>query len=373
LTGTVQPYQALRMTPEAALLTRTFMRRRVPSRAGMYEASFGPPVDVAPDPVRFAVRFGAAAAVATAPRPLVASVLADLDPAAASAPLDLAALLLELALEPELARLEAAVPALAVTLGADAADISEPFAVGLACTVGGSEGSVRLDLDMATARELARLLERVPLRRAPLPHIPLTLRVRTMAATLTVGQLRTLGEADVVLADALPDAELLVVVGERLVWRARREGRMVRLLSERFLPRAVGLGGWVMDNATDAAGDATNNEAGNGTGPADDARIADLPIRVVFEVGRVELPLGELETLGSGYVFELQRDPDQAVDIVANGRRIGRGRLVEVAGAIGVADHQDRPGWVTPPCCRSSSRRRRWRSYHSSSSRRRRS
>ncbi len=57
---------------------------------------------------------------------------------------------------------------------------------------------------------------------------------------------------------------------------------------------------------------------------------------MVFEVGRVELPLGELETLGSGYVFELQRDPDQAVDIVANGRRIGRGRLVEVAGAIGV-------------------------------------
>jgi len=242
------------MTPEAALLTRTFMRRRVPLRAGMYEASFGPPVDVAPDPVRFAVRFGAAAAVATAPRPLVASVLADLDPAAASAPPDLAALLLELALEPELARLEAAVPALAVTLGADAADISEPFAVGLACTVGGFEGSVRLDLDMATARELARLLERVPLRRAPLPHIPLTLRIRTMAATLTVGQLRTLGEADVVLADALPDAELLVVAGERLVWRAWREGRMVRLLSERFLPRAVGLGGWVMGQCNRCSG-----------------------------------------------------------------------------------------------------------------------
>jgi len=199
--------EALRMTPEAALLTRTFMRRRVPLRAGMYEASFGPPVDVTPDPVRFAVRFGDAAAVATAPRPLVASVLADLDPAAASAPPNLAALLLELALEPELARLEAAAPALAVTLG-------------------GSEGSLRLDLDMATAREMARLLERLPLRRAPLPRIPLPLRIRTMAATLTVGQLQTLGEADVVLADALPDSELLVVVGERLAWRARREGHM---------------------------------------------------------------------------------------------------------------------------------------------------
>ncbi len=226
MTGAVQPYQALRMTPEAALLTRTFMRRRVPLRAGMYEASFGPPVDVTPDPVRFAVRFGDAAAVATAPRPLVASVLADLDPAAASAPPDLAALLLELALEPEMARLEAAAPALAVTLGTDAAEISEPFAVGLACTVGGSEGSLRLDLDMATAREMARLLERLPLRRAPLPRIPLPLRIRTMAATLTVGQLRTLGEADVVLADALPDSELLVAAGERLAWRARREGRM---------------------------------------------------------------------------------------------------------------------------------------------------
>jgi type III secretion protein Q len=35
-------------------------------------------------------------------------------------------------------------------------------------------------------------------------------------------------------------------------------------------------------------------------------------------------------------VFELARDDAQPVDILANGRRIGRGRIVTVAGSIGV-------------------------------------
>ena len=78
---------------------------------------------------------------------------------------------------------------------------------------------------------------------------------------------------------------------------------------------------WVMSNAIES-GDA--------------ADLDELPVRLSFELGRLELPLAEGAVLGVGHVFELAREETQPVDIVANGRRIGRGRIVTVAGSIGV-------------------------------------
>jgi type III secretion protein Q len=69
----------------------------------------------------------------------------------------------------------------------------------------------------------------------------------------------------------------------------------------------------------------------------DDAtELDDLPVRLAFELGRLELPLAEITTLGVGHVFELGRDTTQPVDILANGRRIGCGRIVDIAGSLGV-------------------------------------
>jgi type III secretion protein Q len=59
-------------------------------------------------------------------------------------------------------------------------------------------------------------------------------------------------------------------------------------------------------------------------------------VRLSFELGWLELPFSEVAVLGPGHVFELARDDAQPVDILANGRRIGRGRIVTVAGSIGV-------------------------------------
>jgi type III secretion protein Q len=64
--------------------------------------------------------------------------------------------------------------------------------------------------------------------------------------------------------------------------------------------------------------------------------LDELPVRLSFELGQLELPLAEVSVLGPGHVFELARDESQPVDILANGRRIGRGRIVTVAGSIGV-------------------------------------
>ena len=324
----VRPYQPLRLTPESAALARVLARRLPPMRAGGIEVGLAPPPDDVVEPVSLTAAFADAEsedAILTLPLALHDAVLAGLDPAAPGAGPDEAALLLELALEPVLLRLEAAMPGFAFALRPAPASTTAPrdgVSLGVACRVGTAGGVARLDLGPAAARAAARALGRVPGQRVPLPALPIPLHVRALAAELSVAELRELRPGDVVLADTPGDAgAVLVVAGERLAWRARRDGRMVRLASARRSPRAAGLREWTMDDAT---------------GPAEDASLAELPVRLVFELGRIEVPLAELETLGPGHVFGLGRGEAEAVDVVANGRRIGRGRVVEVGGAIGV-------------------------------------
>ncbi|MGI9505283.1 MAG: FliM/FliN family flagellar motor switch protein, partial [Geminicoccaceae bacterium] len=70
--------------------------------------------------------------------------------------------------------------------------------------------------------------------------------------------------------------------------------------------------------------------------PPADAAFDDLPIKVVFELGRLELPLGQLQDIGPGHVFELDRPLGEAVEIHAAGRRIGQGEVVRIEDQIGV-------------------------------------
>jgi type III secretion protein Q len=65
--------------------------------------------------------------------------------------------------------------------------------------------------------------------------------------------------------------------------------------------------------------------------------VNDLPIKLTFDLGERTLPLGELQTIAPGYVFDLGRDFRQAVTIRANGMRIGEGELVDIEGRTGVA------------------------------------
>jgi type III secretion protein Q len=81
-----------------------------------------------------------------------------------------------------------------------------------------------------------------------------------------------------------------------------------------------------MDNPTEFSGPA---------GP-DDSAFDDLPVRLVFELGRVELSLGEAQQLAPGALVPLARPVDEPLDIMANGRRVGRGTLVRIGQNLGV-------------------------------------
>jgi len=68
----------------------------------------------------------------------------------------------------------------------------------------------------------------------------------------------------------------------------------------------------------------------------EDGVLDDLPVKLVFELGRVDLSLREIRQLEPGAVVALARPLEESVDVIANGRRIGRGNLIRVGDSLGV-------------------------------------
>ncbi len=63
----------------------------------------------------------------------------------------------------------------------------------------------------------------------------------------------------------------------------------------------------------------------------------NLPVQVEFELGRMQMTVGELSALQPGFVFTLPTQVEGAnVHILANGQRMGRGELVAVGDTLGI-------------------------------------
>ncbi|MGV8931831.1 MAG: type III secretion system cytoplasmic ring protein SctQ [Luteimonas sp.] len=85
-------------------------------------------------------------------------------------------------------------------------------------------------------------------------------------------------------------------------------------------------------NDTNAPSDETGADPGN-----DETTARDLPVHLAFEIGAIELNVGELAALQPGYVFSLPAHLEGAnVTIRANGRATGRGEVVAVGDTLGV-------------------------------------
>jgi flagellar motor switch protein FliN/FliY len=104
--------------------------------------------------------------------------------------------------------------------------------------------------------------------------------------------------------------------------------RLVQLVPNAFVVR--------MDRALDELGAETAPAAG---GPAAVASpvagapsLAGIPVRVWAELGRASMPTADVVGLPHGAVVELDRAPDEPVDLFVNGRRFATGRLVVVDG-----------------------------------------
>ncbi len=66
------------------------------------------------------------------------------------------------------------------------------------------------------------------------------------------------------------------------------------------------------------------------------ALLEDITVALVVELGRVMVSAADVVQLRPGQVIELSRAPAEPVDLVVDGKRIGKGELVEIDGELGV-------------------------------------
>ena len=64
--------------------------------------------------------------------------------------------------------------------------------------------------------------------------------------------------------------------------------------------------------------------------------LMDIPVKVVVELGKANVELGELLRLGMGSVLELEKPSEEPLDVPINGKLIGRGEVVVINNRFGI-------------------------------------
>lgn len=64
--------------------------------------------------------------------------------------------------------------------------------------------------------------------------------------------------------------------------------------------------------------------------------LRDLQVRLAVEVGACAMPISQTLTLGTGSLVRLDRAAGAAVDMLVNGKLIGRGEIVAIEDNYGV-------------------------------------
>lgn len=68
----------------------------------------------------------------------------------------------------------------------------------------------------------------------------------------------------------------------------------------------------------------------------DTSSIEDIPVKLSFDLGEIELPFNQLKTITEGYTVPLDKPLPKAVTIRSHNKVVGLGDLVDIDGKIGV-------------------------------------
>ena len=226
------------------------------------------------------------------------------------------ALLLELAVLDLIERLE---PLLAQPLQLlEAPQDQQPYVLHLALELTFANQPAmhaQLDLSEGAAVLVAQLLEQHAQREPdPLPDLRQSLAVVAGQQHLSLGELRSLRPGDVLMLE--PGPGLLLELAGRLQARCQYQGEVLRLQEALQAPLLH------MENTM------TDVDAA--------AALDDLPLKLVCQVGSLELTLAQLRELGAGSVLQLNTPGVDNVDLMVNGRRVGQGQLVKIGDGLGV-------------------------------------
>ncbi|TIM90782.1 MAG: YscQ/HrcQ family type III secretion apparatus protein [Mesorhizobium sp.] len=155
-------------------------------------------------------------------------------------------------------------------------------------------------------------------------EFPLPVCLWRNALTISLGELQGLQPDDVVLFDD-EEEEAAFVIAERLYAPAILSANGPQLLAA---PTAIAGSKWewTMNQYTPPHADQTLEES----------TLDELPVALAFELGRTAMPLGEVRQLAPGAIVPLANVTKETVDIIANGKRVGRGEIVRIGESLGV-------------------------------------
>ena len=215
---------------------------------------------------------------------------------------------------------------LSVILTRASFDCGVPDPLGLLCRGTFGEQSFSADLSLPEPYE-SRLAHHVQaLDPAAAAGVTICAAFRVGATRISARLLASLRRGDVVIVQhAMPDGRVAAVFGERRLTSCRFEGSDVTVVDTLHQIRGDLHHHWT-------AVDMTTHESVD-TG-ADDVSLDDLQIKLLFEIGQLEITLGELRRIAPGYVFILFLDLRHAVEIHAGSRSIGHFEIVIIGEAI---------------------------------------
>lgn len=176
---------------------------------------------------------------------------------------------------------------------------------------------------------IRRAVTRGPMLRHALPGLSLPLAFRCAHTTISLSEYASIEVGGGLMLDdtTLGFQKIVAVLAERFAQTCTWQTIKPVLDGPLLKPAGANALGYIASAALTDKPD----PSGGGT-----ASIDDVPIHLVFELGRTEVTVADLESLTAGYVFDLNKPLGQTVDILANGRRIGSGELVRIGDAIGV-------------------------------------
>jgi type III secretion system YscQ/HrcQ family protein len=118
-----------------------------------------------------------------------------------------------------------------------------------------------------------------------------------------------------------------------------RRAAVARLGSASLVVGGAALETDVRDTSNEDGAEHSDNpdeEDGEPVSSSAAALLDDVTVAMVVELGRVTVTAADVVGLRAGQVIELSRQPGEPVDLVVDGKRIGKGELVEIDGELGV-------------------------------------
>lgn len=191
------------------------------------------------------------------------------------------------------------------------------------------EALIIVQCDHIVAQRLTPYIERWPMESARPSRMTTAVSFRIGYTSIDLQALYDLGLGDGIILDScsLEQNCVMAVVAERYVARCGIGQDGIQLVQPLLSYPSREMEEFLMvDHPQDQRGEA----------PPRVGAFGELPITLVFELGRLELPLDEVETIREGFIFNLNKTRMQSVDIMTGGRVIGSGEIVKIGDSFGV-------------------------------------